>query len=354
MAAQGVKSRDVLDELENHLCEDVANQVHSGTDAAEAFKIAAQRIGQGAVLKKEFTKLNVGKPSLLPAIFRATCFISGPFMLLVGAWAVLDSDGVSFGQGTSLLVISCLAIYTGSLPFWHRSLPSPNTKWLSIALKTATALIASLPLIALLGALGVRCLQTDNTVTMILFCVVAAFCATMFAYACLDLERGTGWGFACPAADRFTDLAQRATEMAHDEAGRLGHDYVGTEHLLLGVISCDSGLLSDLLRKWNIDAETIRAEIEKMVSPGAARKSARDIPYTPRAKRALGLAAQELLAMGHSFVSPEHILLGLLMEKEGVAGLVLRGLGINAERARRDILNGMGPDGDEGARPVLA
>src|SRR6476646_4815090 len=82
MAAQGVKSRDVLDELENHLREDVGNQVGGGTDAAEAFKVAAQRIGQGAVLKREFAKLDRRKQRL-PDIFRITCFVTGPFMLLV-------------------------------------------------------------------------------------------------------------------------------------------------------------------------------------------------------------------------------------------------------------------------------
>jgi ATP-dependent Clp protease ATP-binding subunit ClpC len=177
----------------------------------------------------------------------------------------------------------------------------------------------------------------------------------MFGYGCLDLERGMGWGSTgCPAPEQFTDLAQRASGIAHEEATQLGHDYVGTEHLLLGVISCDSGLLSDLLRKWGIEADTIRAEIEKVVGPGGARKSARDLPYTPRARRALTLAMQETQVMGHSFITPEHIMLGLLLEKEGLAGVVLRGLGLDAGRARQDILNGLGPDGDDGLRPVLA
>jgi Clp amino terminal domain, pathogenicity island component len=252
-------------------------------------------------------------------------------------------------------VLAFLAVYTGTLPLWYRSLPSPYAKRLGIALKTATLMVAALPLVALLGVSGVRFLQLGNTGSLILWSGVAAFSATMFAYACLDLERGIGWSsFPCPSPDRFTDLAQRATETAHDEAARLGHDFIGTEHLLLGVISCDSGLLLDLFRKWEVDADIIRSEIEKVVVSGFARKSARDLPYTPRALRALTLAMQETQTMNHSFITPEHILLGLLLEKEGLAGVVLRKLGIKADRARQDILHGMGPGGDDSLQPVLA
>jgi hypothetical protein len=355
MVAQGVKSRDVLDELENHLREDVANQIEAGTDVAEAFSIAVQRIGKGAALEREFAKLDASKHKRLTNIFRISCFITGPSMLLLSGWLLYDPDSVSFDQPVSLFVLASLAIYTVTLPLWYRLLPSPYTKWTGILLKSVTLMVAALPLVALAGAAGLPLPQLGNTGSEILWSVVIAFTATMFAYACLDLERGIGWGSACcPSPEQFTDLAQRAAEVAHDEAERLRHDFVGTEHVLLGVISCDSGLLSDLLRKWGIDADTIRVEIEKVVVPGRARNSARDIPYTPRAKRALGLAMEEARTMEHLFITPEHIMLGLLLEKEGVAGLVLRGLGVNAARARRDILDGMGPGGDDGLQPVIA
>src|SRR3954463_5497032 len=104
MAAQGVKSRHVLDELENHLREEVAKQIRSGADPAEAFKIAVQRIGQGAVLRKEFAKLDTSKHQRLLRLFRATCFITGPFMLLVCGLALLNSDSVSVGEMAPLLM----------------------------------------------------------------------------------------------------------------------------------------------------------------------------------------------------------------------------------------------------------
>jgi hypothetical protein len=357
MTAQGVRSRDVLDELENHLREDIAAQIQSGTSEVEAFDIAVQRIGRGAALHREFAKLDASKHKRLSKLFRISCFVTGPFMLVLSGWLLYDPDRRSFDRPVSLFLLTCLAIYTGTLPVWYRLLPSPHTKWRCILLKTITFMVAALPLVALAGALGLPVPRLGNTGSLVLWSVVTAYTATMSAYACLDLERGVGWrSQRGPSSEQFTELAQRARSgLAHEEAERLGHDYVGTEHLLLGVISCDSGLLSDLLRKWGIEADAIRAEIEKVAGPGVARKSARDLPYTPRATRALTLALQETCAMGQSFITPEHIMLGLLLEKEGLAGVVLRGLGIDADRARRDILDGMGPsDGEDGLQPVLA
>ena len=110
----------------------------------------------------------------------------------------------------------------------------------------------------------------------------------------------------------------------------------------------------DVLRKYNTDPEMIRAEIAKVVGTGVLRKSARDIPFTPRAKKALALAMKEAHAMGHSLISGEHVFLGLVMENEGVAAIVLRKLGIDAAQLRRDIVDGLGPGGDGGPLPVVA
>ncbi len=352
MFANGIQRTALLDELESHLREDVEERIQSGSDVAAAFELAAQSIGRGPLLKAEFAKLDA-KPNLLPLIFRITCFVSAPFMLLVSAWALLDSDGPSIGGLAALFMIWGLGSCVGSLPFWYRWLPNPYRKVVGISLKAMSFLVSSFPIFALLGALEIIQLPVGTAVSMFAWSFVTAFVATVLAYVCLDLERGVGWGImACPPTDKFTELAQRAIEIAYDEAGGLGHDYVGTEHLLLGVISSESGLVTDLLRKWETDQDTIRLEVEKMIGPGVVRKSARDIPYTPRAKRSLTLAQQEARSMGHPFITPEHILLGLLLETEGVAGLVLRNLGINAEAARRDILDGMGPGGDHGSQPV--
>src|ERR1051326_733928 len=128
MAAQGVKSRDLLDELERHLREDVAAQISSGNGAAEAFEVAAKRIGRGAGLKREFAKLDASKHRRRARLFRVSFFIPGPSMLLLSGWLLYDFDRGSFDQPASLFALACLAVYTGTLPLWYRWLPSPHTK----------------------------------------------------------------------------------------------------------------------------------------------------------------------------------------------------------------------------------
>ena len=354
LAAQGIASRPILDELESHLREDVETQIRSGANIEEAFRAAVQRIGEGPILKTEFAKLRAKGQSRLPRIFRIACFVSGPFMLVTSAWALLDFEGATAAKFFSLSFISCLACYVVSLPFWYRFLPNPYRRGICITLKITSLVMSSIPVFALLDALGVLHLPGGTVAAMLVWSLLAAYGLTIFAYVCLDLERGFGWGlFDCPPAEKFTELAQRAIDLGHDEAAGLRHDFVGTEHLLLGIVASESGLLMDLFRKWDLDSNAIRAGIDKLIGPGCAHKSARDLPYTPRAKKALSLAIQEAREMGHPLISPEHILLGLLLETEGVAGLVLRNLGLNPQRARRDILDGMGP-GDDGTQPVFA
>jgi hypothetical protein len=188
-AAQGVKARDVLDELESHLREDVAAQIKAGTCEAEAFQIAVERIGQGAALAREFATLDAGKHKRLTNIFRLTCFVTGPFMLLLSGWLLYDLERGYFDNPAILSVLTCVAIYTGTLPLWYRRLPSVHTKWRGSLLLILSLIVASLPLVALAGALGLPLLQLDNTGSMILWSAVAAYGATMFAYNCLDLER---------------------------------------------------------------------------------------------------------------------------------------------------------------------
>jgi hypothetical protein len=355
LRAQGIKSREILDELESHLREDVQQQIESGRHAGEAFRAAVQRIGQGPALKAEFAKVRGGKQNRLHLLFRVACFVSAPFMLVSSAWALLDSEGPGIGGWLTFFAIACMALYLGSLPFWYRFLPNPYRRGFGIAFKALIYFVAAFPIFALLEAAEVIHVPVETALFMFAWALTAAVTGTVLAYMCLDIERGLGWGILdFPSTDKFTDVAQQAIEIAYEEAARLGHDFVGTEHLLLGIISSESGLLMDLFRKWDLNSDKVRAEIEKMVGRGVGRKSARDIPFTPRSKRALALALKEAHGMGHSFIHSEHIFLGLLLESEGVAGLVLRQLGVNAQDARRDILQGMGPDGGDGMQPVVA
>src|SRR2546430_2423574 len=121
------------------------------------------------------------------------------------------------------------------------------------------------------------------------------------------------------AMNNFTPRAQQVLALARKEADRFNHNFVGTEHLLLGLIKLGQGVAVNVLQKLGLDLETVRMEVEKQVGTGPDQKMIGNIPYTPRVKKVLALAAKEAKALNHTYVGTEHILLGLLREGEGVA-----------------------------------
>jgi ATP-dependent Clp protease ATP-binding subunit ClpA len=142
----------------------------------------------------------------------------------------------------------------------------------------------------------------------------------------------------------FTPSAQQVLALARREADRLNHHFVGTEHLLLGLIRLGRGTAVTALGKMGLDLETVRLEVEKQVGTGPEQKMIGNIPYTPRVKKVLALAAREARAMNHTYVGTEHILLGLLREGDGVAPRVLKSLGVNVKQARLEILRELDPN----------
>jgi len=150
--------------------------------------------------------------------------------------------------------------------------------------------------------------------------------------------------------NNFTPRAQQVLALARKEADRFNHNYVGTEHLLLGLIKLGQGVAVNVLQKMGLDLETVRMEVEKQVGSGPETKMVGNIPYTPRVKKVLALAGKEAKALQHSYVGTEHILLGLLREGEGVAARVLKSLEVDIERTRNEILKELDPNfaGEEG------
>ncbi len=136
---------------------------------------------------------------------------------------------------------------------------------------------------------------------------------------------------------RFTDRARRIVVQAQEEARALDHNYVGTEHILLGLIQEGSGLAVKVLESLGISLDTARQRVEEAVSQGAATPSGH-IPFTPRAKKVLELALGEARLLGHDYVGTEHILLGLIRQGYGVAGQVLTGLGADLNGAREQVV----------------
>jgi len=141
---------------------------------------------------------------------------------------------------------------------------------------------------------------------------------------------------------RFTERAQRVILIAQEEAKRLNHDYVGTEHILLGLIALGEGVASQVLASLGVDLRKVRAEIEKIVGTGDNMMLLGEIPFTPRAKKVLEYAVEEAQHMGHSYIGTEHILMGLIREEEGVAARVLENLGLKLETVREEVLSILG------------
>ncbi len=148
----------------------------------------------------------------------------------------------------------------------------------------------------------------------------------------------------------FTPRAQQVLALARKEADRFHHNYVGTEHLLLGLINLGQGVAVNVLQKMGLDLDTVRGAVEQQVGSGPEAKPAGNVPYTPRVKKVLSLAGKEAKNLQHSYVGTEHILLGLLREGEGVAARVLKELEVDVERCRNEILTELDPNfaaGDE-------
>jgi ATP-dependent Clp protease ATP-binding subunit ClpA len=144
--------------------------------------------------------------------------------------------------------------------------------------------------------------------------------------------------------DRFTDRARKALGFSRQEAQRLDHDYIGAEHILLGLIDEGSGVAADALKNLGVDPERIRQEIEKLVSHGTRMVTMGQLPFTPRAKRALEFALEEAHSLGHNYIGTEHLLLGLIREQEGIAAQVLENLGVRVEDAREQVRGLLGAE----------
>ncbi|MBL9136569.1 MAG: ATP-dependent Clp protease ATP-binding subunit [Verrucomicrobiales bacterium] len=154
--------------------------------------------------------------------------------------------------------------------------------------------------------------------------------------------------------NNFTPRAQQVLALARKEADRFNHNFVGTEHLLLGLIKLGQGVAVNVLQKMGLDLETVRLEVEKQVGTGPDQKVVGNIPYTPRVKKVLSLAAKEAKALNHTYVGTEHILLGLLREGDGVAARVLKSLDVDIEQTRQEILKELDPNfanQEEGGAP---
>ncbi|MBM4082024.1 MAG: NDP-hexose 4-ketoreductase, partial [Planctomycetes bacterium] len=144
--------------------------------------------------------------------------------------------------------------------------------------------------------------------------------------------------------ERFTDRARKVMQLAKQEAQRFNHEYIGTEHVLLGLVKEGSGVAANVLQNLDVELKRIRLEVEKIVQTGPELVQAGNLPLTPRAKKVLELSLEEAKNLGHNYVGTEHLLLGLLRENDGVAAQVLINLGLKLEDVRDEVLSLLGAE----------
>jgi len=156
--------------------------------------------------------------------------------------------------------------------------------------------------------------------------------------------------------ERFTDRARKVMALANQEAQRFNHEYIGTEHILLGLVKEGSGVGANVLKNLGVDLRKVRMEVEKLVKSGPEMVTMGKLPHTPRAKRVIEYAIEEARNLNHNYVGTEHLLLGLLREQDGVAAQVLMNLGLKLEEVREEVLNllGAGAEPEEPAATAQA
>jgi ATP-dependent Clp protease ATP-binding subunit ClpC len=149
--------------------------------------------------------------------------------------------------------------------------------------------------------------------------------------------------------ERFTDRARKVMQLANQEAQRFNHEYIGTEHILLGLVKEGSGVASNVLKNLGIELRKVRLEVEKIVQSGPDMVTMGHLPQTPRAKKVIEFAIKEARNLNHNYVGTEHLLLGLLREAEGVGAVILVQLGLKLEDVREEVLNLLGHNVDSGS-----
>lgn len=359
MAAAGFKAGDVLYELENHLREDVEEQVRAGVDAEAAFASAVRRIGAGGALKSEFVKSGGLEEKPGSRFMWGFYFVSATIAILIDVWTVVSFELNEIERVAGAWAVTLFALYVLCLPFsgWCRD-DVPNARLLGM-MKVAGIVVPLWILWALLTAVGVIRVEIGILPNMVMWSLCAAHGLT--AVACIMNRRGSngasGWlppssplpwpnlprktrtpgrEIPVPPTAKFSASAQKALEIAREEAVGLGHSYIGTEHLLLGMLT--RGDMNQFLGYGKISVETVRAEISRLVSRLPVSRTEDALPLTPRARRALNLAGSEAGTLKQDSIGEEHIVLGLLLEGSGVAALALKNLGVRIEGIRGAIL----------------
>ncbi|HTV40201.1 MAG TPA: Clp protease N-terminal domain-containing protein [Candidatus Sulfotelmatobacter sp.] len=292
MLAAGIRTPALLDELESHLREEFERQIQSGASEQEAFQRSVLQIGQAKELKAEFVKNNIFDLEQSIEYWRRHMFAAG-----IKA--------------------------TKSLDELENHLREEVEEQIKLGQKPDRAFEMAADQIGGAAALKAEFAKVDG--------IWPSWQKIM-----------TFLGFNKIPAPDFAPAGMQSLGLAAGEARNFCHDYIGTEHILLGLFKSESTVVSNVVRRLGVDEKAVRIEIGKFVGNGPVHEIPMSIPYTPRAKNALQLAGNEARALNQQQINPEHILLGLIREGDGIAWRALKNLGIRIEDVRRELLIVMG------------
>jgi len=350
LAEGGITSVEILEELESHLREEVDEQIRCGKAPEEAFKSALRQMGHSRELSAEFSKLPAGREEK-PKYLTTFCFVAAVFIAINVAPMFKElAANASIGSVPGVTGMLAIIAYLVALPFCYRRLPSKRRPAVAWALSFGTLLIHFWILLALLSALNLVQVKLGEITVQLFWSAVPAFFATLLAYKTFAFGKAPQY----PRVKAISPDADQALKFARDEATHLGHDFIGTEHVLLGLLRSENRVTSRILKRFGLHEQRIRADIEKVVGRGHEQSEPGSRPFTPRAKSVIKFAGREAAAMGRSEIGPEHLLLGILREPEGVGGVVLRRFGIDLELARAEVLKNIGPDDTSGPAMAVA
>jgi Clp amino terminal domain, pathogenicity island component len=366
MSSGGIASPGVLDELEAHLREDVEWRMTAGADAQAAFEGATKAIGAAELLRGEFLKLESTRDSR--TWFRFLFHILPVGMLMLNTWTLLAYELSRWELALGILAIVAICLCLIRFPKLSAALTSAGHERLAKALKLASTLLFFWPVLALLEALHFFHLRLGIVANVVLWNLYAA-CALVACWNALNTRfrrfggssgpvppfgpQGqpippspplpTEFSAALPPHQPVDPIVHQLLQVADDEAQRLGHNFIGTEHVLLGLLRLAQGSFVNILQKLSLDPEAVRREVERLIAPLPMGFEPAARPLTPRAGKAVKIAAREARSLNHPRIAAEHVLLGLLLEGSGVAAMVLRKMGVRAKRARCEILSELDP-----------
>ena len=329
MTAGGITDSDVVAELESHLREDVERRMRSGATEEQAFREATVQLGAAGQIQQEFNKVPRLQARLSQTTVRIGCVGIAVFLLLTQGWTLLDYNISLAERIAGLACVTATALYLGFLPYLNQLRPGVSGLALRRAVgKTCSVIVPVWICLLFLNVAGFT--HFPSGILMSTACWLLFFA---LAITGVVLALGTEPEVLNPWAPGVW----QTFDVAAGEACRFRHSFIGTEHLLLGLLQAEGSSIPVVLGRMGVGCESVRAEIEKIVGSGGQSPANRAPTPTPRAQKALQFAIQEARKSKINQVEVEHVFLGLIREGGGVAAVVLNQLGVNIDKAREEI-----------------